>query len=75
MYGIERFVAVINPPQVAILAVGGIDERVVAENGLAVVRPRMDLTVSCDHRALDGASAAQFLRDLKGLLEEPGLAL
>jgi pyruvate dehydrogenase E2 component (dihydrolipoamide acetyltransferase) len=75
MYGIERFVAVINPPQVAILAVGGIEERVVAENGQAVVCPRMDMTLSCDHRALDGATAAQFLRDLKGLLEEPGLAL
>jgi pyruvate dehydrogenase E2 component (dihydrolipoyllysine-residue acetyltransferase) len=75
MFGIERFVAVINPPQVAILAVGGIEERVVAEKGQPVVRPRMDLTLSCDHRALDGATAAQFLRDLKGLLEEPGLAL
>ncbi len=75
MYGIERFVAVLNPPQVAILAVGGIEERVVAEAGQPVVRPRMDMTLSCDHRALDGATAAQFLRDLKGLLEEPGLAL
>jgi pyruvate dehydrogenase E2 component (dihydrolipoamide acetyltransferase) len=75
MYGIERFVAVLNPPQVAILAVGGIEERVVAEDGQPAVRPRMDMTISCDHRGLDGATAAEFLRDLKGLLEEPALAL
>jgi pyruvate dehydrogenase E2 component (dihydrolipoyllysine-residue acetyltransferase) len=75
MYGVERFVAVLNPPQVAILAVSAIEDKVVAEDGQPVVRPRMDLTLSCDHRAVDGATAAEFLGTLVKLLEEPGLAL
>ena len=75
MYGVERFVAVLNPPQAAILAVGAIEERAVAEAGEVVVRPRMDLTLSCDHRTIDGATASEFLRTVKGFLEEPGLAL
>jgi pyruvate dehydrogenase E2 component (dihydrolipoamide acetyltransferase) len=75
MYGIERFVAVLNPPQAAILAVGSIEDRVVAVDGQAAVRPRMELTLTCDHRAVDGATGAEFLRDVKAFLEEPGLAL
>ena len=75
MYGIERFMAVINPPQVAILAVGSIEERVVVDGGEMVVRPRMEMTLSCDHRAVDGAQGAEFLRTVKQLVEEPGLAL
>ncbi|MCA1683272.1 MAG: 2-oxo acid dehydrogenase subunit E2 [Actinobacteria bacterium] len=75
MYGIERFVAVLNPPQAAILAVGSIEDRVVAVDGQAAVRPRMELTLTCDHRAIDGATGAEFLRDIKAFLEEPGLAL
>ena len=75
MYGIERFIAVLNPPQAAILAVGSIEERVVAVDGQPVVRPRMEITLTCDHRAVDGATGAEFLRDLKAFLEEPGLAL
>jgi pyruvate dehydrogenase E2 component (dihydrolipoamide acetyltransferase) len=75
MYGIERFMAVINPPQVAILAVGSIEERVVVDDGEMVVRPRMEMTLSCDHRAVDGAQGAEFLRTVKQLVEEPGLAL
>jgi pyruvate dehydrogenase E2 component (dihydrolipoamide acetyltransferase) len=75
MYGVERFFAVLNPPQVAILAVGAIEDRVVAEGGQPVVRPRMELTLSCDHRAVDGATASEFLGTLKAYLEEPGLAL
>ena len=75
MYGIERFFAVLNPPQVAILAVGAIEDRVVAEEGQPVVRPRMEMTLSCDHRGLDGATASEFLGTLKSYLEEPGLAL
>ena len=75
MYGIERFMAVINPPQVAILAVGSIEERVVVDDGEIVVRPRMEMTLSCDHRAVDGAQGAEFLRTVKQLVEEPGLAL
>jgi pyruvate dehydrogenase E2 component (dihydrolipoamide acetyltransferase) len=75
MYGVERFFAVLNPPQVAILAVGAIEDRVVAEDGEAVVRPRMEMTLSCDHRAVDGATASEFLRTVVELLEEPALAL
>jgi pyruvate dehydrogenase E2 component (dihydrolipoamide acetyltransferase) len=75
MFGIERFVAVLNPPQAAILAVGSIEDRVVPVDGLPAVRPRMELTLTCDHRAIDGATGAEFLRDVKAFLEEPGLAL
>jgi pyruvate dehydrogenase E2 component (dihydrolipoamide acetyltransferase) len=75
MYGVERFVAILNPPQVAILAVGAIEDRVVAVDGAAVIRPRMDLTLSCDHRAIDGAQGSEFLRTVRELLEEPALAL
>ena len=75
MFGIERFIAVLNPPQAAILAVGSTEERPVAVDGEVVVRPRMELTLTCDHRAIDGATGAQFLGDVKTFLEEPGLAL
>jgi pyruvate dehydrogenase E2 component (dihydrolipoamide acetyltransferase) len=75
MFGVERFIAVLNPPQVAILAVGAIEERAVVEDGQVVPQPRMELTLSCDHRAVDGATASQFLADVKAFLEEPGLAL
>ena len=75
MYGIERFIAVLNPPQAAILAVGSTEDRVVAVDGQPAVRPRMEITLTCDHRAVDGATGAEFLRDLKAFLEEPGLAL
>jgi pyruvate dehydrogenase E2 component (dihydrolipoyllysine-residue acetyltransferase) len=75
MYGVEIFTAVLNPPQAAILAVGAIEEKPVVENGDFVGRPLMAMTLTCDHRAVDGAKAAEFLRELKTLLEEPGLAL
>jgi pyruvate dehydrogenase E2 component (dihydrolipoamide acetyltransferase) len=75
MYGVEQFVAVLNPPQAAILAVGGIEQRPVLEEGEFVPRPLMSLTLTCDHRAVDGSKASEFLRELKTLLEEPGLAL
>ena len=71
MYGIEHFSAIINPPEVAILAVGAVQERVVAVEGQAVVKPMLQLTINVDHRAVDGAVAAAFLRDLKQLLEDP----
>jgi pyruvate dehydrogenase E2 component (dihydrolipoyllysine-residue acetyltransferase) len=75
MYGVEQFVAVLNPPQAAILAVGAIEERpVVQEDGL-VARPMMTMTLTCDHRTIDGATAADFLRTVKEFLEEPGLTL
>jgi pyruvate dehydrogenase E2 component (dihydrolipoamide acetyltransferase) len=75
MYGIERFIAVLNPPQAAILAVGSIEDRVVPVDGQPAVRSRMEITLTCDHRAVDGATGAEFLRDLKAFLEEPGLSL
>jgi pyruvate dehydrogenase E2 component (dihydrolipoamide acetyltransferase) len=75
MYGIERFIAVLNPPQVAILAVGSVEDKVVAVDDEPRVRPRMELTLTCDHRAVDGATGAQFLTTVKQFLEEPGLAL
>jgi pyruvate dehydrogenase E2 component (dihydrolipoamide acetyltransferase) len=75
MYGIERFIAVLNPPQAAILAVGSVEDKVVAVAGRPVVRARMEITLTCDHRAVDGATGAQFLTTVKQFLEEPGLAL
>jgi pyruvate dehydrogenase E2 component (dihydrolipoamide acetyltransferase) len=75
MYGVEIFTAVLNPPQAAILAVGAIEEKPVVEESDVVVRPLMAMTLTCDHRAVDGAKASEFLRELKLLLEEPGLAL
>jgi pyruvate dehydrogenase E2 component (dihydrolipoamide acetyltransferase) len=75
MYGVEIFTAVLNPPQAAILAVGAIEEKAIVEEADVVVRPVMAMTLTCDHRAVDGAKAAEFLRELKLLLEEPGLAL
>ena len=75
MYGVDRFTAVLNPPQAAILAVGAIEERAVVVNGQVAVCPQMDLVLTCDHRSLTGATAAEFLATLKQLLEEPALAL
>ncbi|MFN2466956.1 MAG: dihydrolipoamide acetyltransferase family protein [Gaiellaceae bacterium] len=75
MYGVEHFVAVLNPPQAAILAVGAIEERPVARDGDLDILPLMTMTLTCDHRSLDGATAAEFLRTVKDFLEEPGLAL
>jgi len=75
MYGVEQFIAVLNPPQAAILAVGAIEERPVARDGAIVARPMMTMTLTCDHRTVDGAGAADFLRTVKEFLEEPGLAL
>ena len=75
MYGVDQFVAVLNPPQAAILAVGGIEERPVAHDGELELRPMMTMTLTCDHRTLDGATAADFLRTAKAFLEEPGLML
>ncbi|HEY3620601.1 MAG TPA: dihydrolipoamide acetyltransferase family protein [Candidatus Sulfotelmatobacter sp.] len=71
MYQVDQFSAIITPPQAAILAVGGIVERVIALQGQPAVRPMMTLTVSCDHRVADGARAALFLSDLADALREP----
>jgi pyruvate dehydrogenase E2 component (dihydrolipoamide acetyltransferase) len=71
MYKVDQFSAIITPPQAAILAVGGITDRVVAIDGKPAVRPMMSLTISCDHRVADGARAALFLNDLADALGEP----
>jgi pyruvate dehydrogenase E2 component (dihydrolipoamide acetyltransferase) len=70
MYDIDAFSAIVNPPQAAILAVGRVADRVVARGGHAVVRPIMDVTLSCDHRVVDGARAAEFLRALATAAEQ-----
>jgi pyruvate dehydrogenase E2 component (dihydrolipoamide acetyltransferase) len=75
MFGIEQFVAVLNPPQVAILAVGSSAESVVVRDGAFTAVPLMTMTLTCDHRAIDGAVGADFLRTLKQLVESPALAL
>jgi pyruvate dehydrogenase E2 component (dihydrolipoamide acetyltransferase) len=75
MFGIEEFIAVLNPPQVAILAVGAIEHRPVVIDNEFDMRPMMSVTLTCDHRAVDGAVGADFLRTLKSLLELPALAL
>ncbi len=71
MFGIHEFTAIINPPEAGILAVGGIEDTPVAVDGEVVVRPRMRITMSCDHRVIDGAQGSRFLQTLKGMLEEP----
>jgi pyruvate dehydrogenase E2 component (dihydrolipoamide acetyltransferase) len=71
MYGIDQFQAIINPPQSVILAVGRIKERPWAENGQLVLKPVFFITLSCDHRVLDGVSGAAFLADLVKLVEAP----
>lgn len=71
MFGIHEFTAIINPPEAGILAVGGIEQTPVVEDGEVVVRPRMRITMSCDHRVIDGAQGSRFLQTLKGMLEEP----
>ncbi len=71
MYQVDSFTAIITPPQAAILAVGGIVDRVVAVEGQPAVRPVLTLTLSSDHRVIDGARAAEFMRDLAAALQDP----
>jgi pyruvate dehydrogenase E2 component (dihydrolipoamide acetyltransferase) len=71
MYNVDAFHAIVNPPQAGILAVGRLADRVVAIDGQPAVRPTLILTLSCDHRAIDGARAARFLDELAMLIEEP----
>jgi len=75
MFGVEQFIAVLNPPQVAILATGATQERVVVHDGDFKAVPMMTMTLTCDHRAVDGAVGADFLRTLKQFIERPALAL
>lgn len=71
MFGIEEFTAIINPPDACILAVGGIKDVPVVKNGAVVPGKTMKVTLSCDHRAVDGTTGAAFLQTLKSLLEDP----
>jgi pyruvate dehydrogenase E2 component (dihydrolipoamide acetyltransferase) len=71
MFGIDEFSAIVNPPQAAILAVGRIAEQVTPVDGVAVIQPMLTLTLSCDHRAVDGARGAQFLKTLAERIEAP----
>lgn len=71
MFGIDQFTAIINPPEVGILAIGGAEDKVEVANGEFVVRKKMRVTMSCDHRAVDGAVGAEFLRTLRRMIENP----
>jgi pyruvate dehydrogenase E2 component (dihydrolipoamide acetyltransferase) len=71
MFGIEEFTAIINPPDACILAVGGIIQKPIVKDGTIVVGNMMKVTLSCDHRVVDGATGAQFLQTFKMILEEP----
>jgi pyruvate dehydrogenase E2 component (dihydrolipoamide acetyltransferase) len=75
MYGVEQFTAVLNPPQAAILAVGATVDRPVARAGEVVIAPMMTMTLTVDHRAVDGGPAAEFLQTVRTFLEDPALAL
>ncbi|HEY4412052.1 MAG TPA: dihydrolipoamide acetyltransferase family protein, partial [Gaiellaceae bacterium] len=75
MYEIDQFIAVLNPPQASILAVGSTRDQVVPRDGDLHILPLMTMTLTCDHRAVDGAIGAEFLKTLKAFLEDPGLAL
>lgn len=75
MFGVSQFDAIINPPQVAILAIGSCEERVVVRDGQMVVRSLMTVSLSCDHRVVDGVTGALFLKELKRLVESPALMM
>jgi pyruvate dehydrogenase E2 component (dihydrolipoamide acetyltransferase) len=75
MFGIEQFTAIINPPEAGIIAVGGASEKAVVRNGEIVVRSMMNVTMSCDHRVIDGATGAKFLQTFKQMLETPAMML
>ncbi|MGH8826248.1 MAG: 2-oxo acid dehydrogenase subunit E2, partial [Jiangellaceae bacterium] len=74
-YGIDHFTAVINPPEAAILAVGAVQSDAGVRAGELTVVKKMTFTLSCDHRVVDGAMAAEFVRDLSTVLEDPWLAV
>jgi pyruvate dehydrogenase E2 component (dihydrolipoamide acetyltransferase) len=71
MYKVDAFTAIITPPQAAVLAVGAVSDRVVAVDGKPAVRPVMTLSLSSDHRLIDGARAAAFLNDLVDAIRKP----
>ena len=71
MFGIDEFTAIINPPEVAIFAVGAVGDVPVVVDGAVAVRTRVRITMSCDHRAVDGATGARFMQTLRRLIENP----
>src|SRR6266849_609735 len=71
MFGIDQFTAIINPPEVGILAIGGVEEKPVVIDGALEVRQRMRVTMSCDHRVVDGATGAKFLQTVRRYIENP----
>ena len=71
MFGIDQFTAIINPPEAGIIAVGAVEDKPVVVNGAVAVRKRLRLTMSCDHRVIDGALGALFLQALRTMLENP----
>ena len=71
VYGVDAFTAIINPPEAAILAIGGIIEKPVVKNGQIVIGHTMKVTISADHRVTDGAEAAEFMVKFKAILENP----
>jgi pyruvate dehydrogenase E2 component (dihydrolipoamide acetyltransferase) len=71
MFGIDHFTAIINPPEAGILAIGGIEPRQMVKDGQVTIRRRMKVTMSCDHRVIDGATGAKFLQTLRRLIENP----
>ena len=75
MFGVSDFVAVINPPQAAILAVGGIQDKPVVKNGLVVPGKTLTVTLSGDHRVVDGVDGAKFVKSVQKFLESPALLL
>ena len=75
MFGIDQFTAIINPPEAGILAIGGVEAKAVVIDGEIQVRQRMRVTMSCDHRVIDGATGAKFLQAVKVLFENPLLLM
>ncbi len=75
MFGVTDFAAIINPPQACILAIGGIEECPRVKNGAVVVGKRLNLVLSADHRVVDGAEAAKFIKTVQKYLENPALLL
>jgi pyruvate dehydrogenase E2 component (dihydrolipoamide acetyltransferase) len=71
MFGIEHFTAIINPPETGILAIGAVEAKPVVQAGVIETRRRMRVTMSCDHRVIDGATGAKFLQTLRRLIENP----
>jgi len=71
MFGIDQFTAIINPPEAGILAIGGVEEKPVVIDGALEVRQRMRVTMSCDHRVIDGATGAKFLQTVRRYIENP----